>query len=404
VSLLAGLREKRATGDELSAAAYRLRSGKGLGGSYVTLAEAQRVSTVYACARLHADTISTLPVDTFRRRAGVKTEIDPPGWVKRPNPDQRWTEWLDAVVMSCMYHGEAFGLITPGPDMFPQSITLLDPKCMVALPNGDWQHEQQVLPRELVWQVKTVQSTDVRHGMSPITLARVSIGVALAGREYVRQFFDDGGHPSLEIISDLPDLTSTQADEIKAGAVAVMTGNREPWVHGSGLTTKTWQLSPADADFLNVMGATDLDVCRFMGLRQPELIGVPVQGGSSITYANTEQRGTSFQQFTIGPFIRRLEEALSDNQLSPAGQFIKLNPALFLRGDQATQAKIEDMRLRNGSASPDEVRANHDEAPIPDGLGNRYLWPPYSVKEESTDPSQPADTVPANEVTPNAVV
>ena len=375
----------RATGDEISAAAYRLRAGRGLGGTYVSTEEAQRVSTVYACARLHADTISTLPVDTYRKRAGINSEIDPPRWIVRPNPDQRWTEWLDAVVMSCMYHGEAFGFLALGADMYPDSITLLDPGTVTPLPDGDWKVGREVVPRELIWQVKTVPSPDPRCGLSPISLARVSIGVALAGREYVRQFFDEGAHPSVEVVSDIPELNQTQADEIAANVTAAMSNTRAPWIHGSGLTSKTWQLSPADADFLNVMGATDLDVCRFMGVRQPELIGVPVQGGSSITYANTEQRGTSFQQFTIGPFIRRLEEALSDNQLTPAGQYVKLNPALFLRGDQLTQAKIEDMALRAGSMSPDEVRELHDRQPIPNGAGQVFLWPPYNVTPAPAD-------------------
>lgn len=363
------------SGNELSAAAYALRSGKGTTG-FVSRTDAQRVSTVYACARLHADTISTLPVHNYRTGPdGLMSDVPPPGWVRRPNPDQRWTEWLDMVVMSCMYDGEAFALITPDPTtQLPVALSLLDAKCMVDTPDGNWSYDGKPIPARLIWQVKTIPSANPRRGMSPLALARLSIATALAGRQYVSQFFSDGGHPSVEIVSELPDLTGEQATEIKAGAMASMTG-REPWVHGSGLTSKTWQVSPADAAFLDVMGVTDLDVCRFMGVRQPELVGVPMQGGSTVNYTNNEQRGTAFQQFTIGPFIRRLDEALSDDQLSVPGDALELDASAFLRGDQATEARIEDTRLRNGSASRNEIRRRHNEPPVPGG--DEYLWPPY---------------------------
>ena len=47
--------------------------------------EALKLGTVYACVRLIADSISTLPVDTYIRRDGTRTPFRPrPEWPDPP--------------------------------------------------------------------------------------------------------------------------------------------------------------------------------------------------------------------------------------------------------------------------------------------------------------------------------
>ena len=47
--------------------------------------ESMKLATVYACVRLIADSISTLPVDTFIRRDGTRTPFRPrPEWLDMP--------------------------------------------------------------------------------------------------------------------------------------------------------------------------------------------------------------------------------------------------------------------------------------------------------------------------------
>lgn len=336
---------------------------------------ARRASTVWACARLHADLISTFPVDVYRRTRQGRVEIDPPMWLTQPQPGMDLIQWLDAVVMSLEFDGNVFGVVTPGEDGWPVAVSLLDPDAVTVRRGddglADYVYERQILPRPLVWHIKGPCWPGQLRGMSPVGYARLSIGVAVAGRQYVERFFTDGGHPTVEVIVDDPNLTQFQAADIKGNVVTVLNGSREPWVHGSGITTKTWQLSPADTDFLDVMGATDLDICRFMSVRQPELALVTMQG-SSLTYQNLEQRGTALLQFTTNPVTRRVEQALS--KLTPRGQYVKFNQDAIQRPDAVTRSKIEDIRLRNGTWSQNDVRRLEDESPIING--DQYVWPP----------------------------
>jgi phage portal protein BeeE len=84
--------------------------------------------------------------------------------------------------------------------------------------------------------------------------------------------------------------------------------------------------------------------------------------GSSVTYANREQRVQDLLAFRLGPAISRRERALS--RLTPRGQYVKLNIAALLRADLMTRYKSYELGLRNGFLTFDEVRALEDREPI----------------------------------------
>ena len=46
--------------------------------------EALKLGTVYACVRLIADSISTLPIDTFRRNGSERVNYPRPVWLDSP--------------------------------------------------------------------------------------------------------------------------------------------------------------------------------------------------------------------------------------------------------------------------------------------------------------------------------
>lgn len=51
----------------------------------VTGESAMRHSAVWACLRLRADLISTMPVDVFRRSGGVQVEVTKPSLLVTPD-------------------------------------------------------------------------------------------------------------------------------------------------------------------------------------------------------------------------------------------------------------------------------------------------------------------------------
>jgi len=71
--------------------------------------EALKLGTVYACVRLIADSISTLPVDTYIRRDGTRTPFRPrPEWLDTPEIGVSRTEHFQQVLVSLLLNGNAF--------------------------------------------------------------------------------------------------------------------------------------------------------------------------------------------------------------------------------------------------------------------------------------------------------
>jgi HK97 family phage portal protein len=135
---------------------------------------------------------------------------------------------------------------------------------------------------------------------------------------------------------------------------------REPLVLGGNWTYRPLAISPTDAAYLEVLARGDIDAGRLFDV-PGEMIDANTSG-SSVTYANREQRVQDLLAFRLGPAITRRERALS--RLTPRGQYVKLNIAALLRADLMTRYKSYELGLRNGFLTFDEVRALEDREPI----------------------------------------
>ena len=101
-------------------------------------------------------------------------------------------------------------------------------------------------------------------------------------------------------------------------------------------------------------------ICRIYGV-PPEMIGA--DSGNSMTYANVEQRDLALLKYVVGPWLTRLETALT--ALLPAGQYVKFNTGGLLRTDLASRYASYAIALTNGFLTVDEVRALEDREPLP---------------------------------------
>jgi phage portal protein BeeE len=102
----------------------------------------------------------------------------------------------------------------------------------------------------------------------------------------------------------------------------------------------------------------DEQIYRLFGLQHP----FTPMGGSSMTYANTEQLGTDVTRFTFMPWIVRLEGALS--RLLPRPQFAKFNLDAFLRSALRDRYESYKTGIETGFLEVNEVRAWENLDPI----------------------------------------
>jgi len=331
----------------------------------VTPDQALRLSAVWACIRLLADTISSLPVDAHRRSG---EEFSSP---LLTSPAAEWTlaEWVSAVMVSLLLRGNAFGLITArsGPRLSPTQVELVNPDLVTTQVNPDGSvvrryRGQEVDPGDL-WHVRAYVYPGSPDGLSPITYAAESIGLGLATQRFGQQFFSEGAMPTG--VLTVPHATHTETvDYAKYVLMAKTHGKREPLVVSGEITWTPLAVKPEESQFVDGMKFNVAQVARIFGV-PPEMIGA--ESGSQQTYANIESRGLHFLQYSLTPWLVRLENAISS--LLPRGSFVKFNTGGLLRATTKERYEAYQIALEAGFRTLDEVRELEDLPPLEGDTG-----------------------------------
>lgn len=334
---------------------------------------ALRSSTVWACIRLLAGTGSMLPVDVVRYGAnGSRNPVTPtPQIVAAPSLWVPGSGWRYQAIASWLTDGNLYARVTETDPsatyvrraelLSPSSVTwraldgMLTPfiggKAQTLWPVGD------------LWHVPAYLAPGSPVGLSPVEYGAESIGLSIAARKFGAQFFGDGGVPSA-ILAPERDPGEEGAKSIKDAWRRATSGNREPAVLPQSIKYERISVAPDESQFLESQRFSVEDICRFFGV-PPEMIG-GASSGSSVTYANREQRAVDFLTFGLDPWLTRLEEMLT-NQL-PRPQVARINRAAVLRSDTLTRYQAHQIAMRNGWRSVNETRQIEDEPPIgPEG-------------------------------------
>ena len=368
------------------------------GSVYVDVSSSERLGTVFACRDLIARLLSTLPVDTFTRRGGVFTPVEPKvSFFDTPDPSWRvdGTDWLYQIVDQLLARGNQFGLIQ-GLDRqgYPSALHLLTSDQVSCDTKGKtgppmWRVEgepTELWPSGPLWHVPAYTRPGTPLGMSPIERAALTIGIGLSSLHFGAQWFRDGAIPTAMLRQTEATLNDTGARLAKDRFLEATRGNREPVVFGKGWEYQQISVSPNESQFLETMKANVADVCRFFGVLPEEIGGT---SGDSNTYANVESRNLQLLVRTLGPWVVRIERALS--RLRPNGQFVKFNTDALLRLDTATRMKAYETAIRNGWMSVNEVRELEDRPRIEGG--DQYLWPPGRMQLTEPELEEGADEV-----------
>ena len=132
---------------------------------------------------------------------------------------------------------------------------------------------------------------------------------------------------------------------------------------GAGIKYTPVQVTPNESQFLETISANMGDIARIFKV-PVELIGGAAEG-SSVTYANREERSLDLLAFTIAPWLTKLEDLLDG--LLPPGMYAKYNPDAMLRVDLITRFQAHAIALQNHFETLDEVRALENRAPLNNG-------------------------------------
>lgn len=328
-----------------------------------------QVPTVWACINLIAGSISSMPLETFRKSAdptSVPQRIPDPKLLVKPDGDMTQSEWLHMLVVSLLARGNGIGLLDLDASLYARSNHLLNPDTVdvkVDRDTGRIVYTNKLTQKELdparVWHVRGLTLPGQRVGLSPIAYAAATLGLDLSSRRFAAGFFDGDGVPKAVLESDQR-INQEDARTLKDRVMASFRG-REPIALGLGTKYTQIQVKPEESQFLATQQANVAQICRYFGVPAAMVDG-PAGGG--MQYSNTEQRGLEFLTYTLGHWLRRIEDAVS--ALLPNGQFVRFNTHSILRLDADTQSKVDLMRVAAKVVAPSEIRARDGLDPMTD--------------------------------------
>lgn len=357
--------------DDLLAVARQQRSGSSV---RVTSDTALRHSAVWACLRLRADLVSTMPVDVYRRIDGIQVEVPKPPVLMTPGGSQvRIKEWMYSTQVDLDRAGNTFGIITErsgviGPDGrgLPGRIDLVPLADVTVRATGPEITKYVIGGVEYepwdVWHEKQYTVAGMPLGLSPVAYAAWTIEESLNAQQFARDWFAGGAVPMAELKNVNKTIDPEQA-RVAKDMFKASVSNGDLFVHGQDWEYKPIQAVASQSSFLEAREFGLVDIARFFGC-PGDMIDAAVSG-SSITYASITQRNLQFLIMNLGPAVSRREEAFSYGLVS-GPRFVKLNSDALLRMDPEARVRTIAAQINSRTLTPNEARALDDRAPLTD--------------------------------------
>lgn len=342
-----------------------------------------RINAFYACVLLISDTISTLPVDSFRRVDGNRVPYRPqPAWIQRPDVDLLRTEHYQQVLISLLLDGNAFVRVYRDQTGQVANLVVIDPSRVQVTRTPvtreliyiiDDNNQYPVTAREMLHITEMRKAGELR-GISRVTELKDNLGLASALQSFASRFFGQGATTS-GVIETPMGLNREQAKELVEGFDSRHKGYKK--AHKTGILTGGAKfvrtgVNPDEAQMLDSQKFAVEQIARIFRV-PPHMIGITSAGAMS--YNSVEQQNINFVTHTLRPYIAKMEDAYST--LLPEGAFIRFNVDGLLRGDFATRMNGYSIGSQAGFLSVNDIRRFEDLRPV-DG-GDVYRVPLANV-------------------------
>jgi HK97 family phage portal protein len=343
------------------------RSGRNRGYGPISRDKAMRNSAVWACLRLRADLISSMPVDVFRRVDGIQVEVTKPAVFLQPGGADgvRWMEWAYSSQVDLDSLGNTVGVILEkDANGLPVVIELADMDTVSFIGRGGKIEKVRIGGTEYdpskIWHEKQYTRAGCPIGLSPIAYAASVLNAHLSAQEFALDWFSNASVPGGHLKNTGKTLNKAEAAAAKDNFKATVQAG-DIWVSGMDWEYTMLAAKASESQFLEAMGATIPEVCRFLGT-PADMIDAE-SGGKSITYANITQRNLQLLVMNLGPAIARREDAWSWGLL-PRPRYAKLNAGAVLRMDLKSRLDAHKVAIDARILAPSEARELEDRPPF----------------------------------------
>ena len=336
-------------------------------------------STIFACVRVIAETIATLPLFLYKVKGNNKLKAREHNLYSilhdAPNLECTSVSFFESLITQILLTGNGFAEIIK--DNFNNILELhiLDAnKIRVYRDN----YNNIVYEYNDDGKIISLSKRQVLHiaglgwngiiGYSPIALMRRQIATGIYQDNFALDFFSNGVK-KVPILSH-PNRISKEAKE------SMKESFRKSWDNGivvleEGITVNPITMNLSDAQFLESRRFSVEEICRIFRV-PPHLIG----DLSRSTNNNIEHQSIEFVTHTIRPWCVRIERALNNFLLNikEKGKYtIEFMLDGLLRGDTLTRQQSNQIKLNNGILTRNQWRQQENMNEVEDEYGDDYF-------------------------------
>jgi HK97 family phage portal protein len=365
-------------------------------GIRVTPESALKVSAVWACVGLIAETVASLPLILYRRRedGGRDRATGHPLYTLLHDQPNRWQtayEFKEMLTAHVLLRGNAYAEIRPGSTGPISELVPLHPDHVTPerLPTGAVRYrvvrengQTDILNDENVFHLRA-RSPDGLRGLSVIEHAREAIGLALATESHGARVFSQRANPG-GVLTHKGTLSTGAQKRLREQFLEQHAGLNN--AHGvlvleEGMAWQQIGMTNEDAQFLLTREFQVEDIARWFR--------VPLHMISSTTKTTSwgtgiEHQSLGFVIYTLMAHLRRWEQTIWKDLIAQPGTFFAefLLDGL-LRGDVESRYRAYATARQWGWLSVDDIRERENMNPLPDGRGQVYLEP-LNMQEAGT--------------------
>lgn len=360
-SWLGGSGTERNTGDQTSGPlGYGSNSA-----AVVTEQSAMQLSAVWACVRLLAETVASLPVTVYKKVPNGR-EVDTSHWLnqlmaRKINRYQTRVEFFETLMLNLVLHGNCYAKVTRVggqirsilPLMSSQiEVKLMADGSVVYLYGADGNID--ALSSDSVWHVKLYGNGVI--GMSPLAYARDIFGLSQAAEGSVTRIYSNGAKPSGVLSFDRL-LTPDQRKEVRQSFSNLTTGTDERLlVLEMGAKFDAVSMSPQDVELLSSRKHQINEICRWFGV--PAIMVNQNEGTTTLGSSAAEIIAT-FYKITLRPYLERFEASVSANLFTAeeANQYeFEFDFEGLLRSDLKSRLEGYRTAIQGTILTPNECR------------------------------------------------
>ena len=379
--------------DKAADAGYSFLFGRTTSGKPVNERTAMQTTAVYACVRILAEAVASLPLHVYEYQddGGKKLVHDHPLYYllhDEPNPEMTSFVFRETLMSHLLIWGNAYAqIIRDGAGRVLGLYPLLPDKMEVQRDDKGniyyvYSRNSDENPTFKEYRNIKLKAEDVLHipglgfdgliGYSPIAMAKNAVGMTLACEEYGASFFANGANPGgvLEHPGVLKDPSKVR--ESWNSVYRGVSNAHKIAVLEEGMKYQQIGIPPEEAQFLETRKFQINEIARLYRI-PPHMVG----DLDKSSFSNIEQQSLEFVKYTLDPWVIRWEQSLQRSLLLPGEKgkyFIKLNVDGLLRGDYQSRMNGYAVGRQNGWFSANDIREMENMNPIPDEEGgNLYL-------------------------------